>query len=159
MTTIPKVLLVLLSLFPALAVAQGPRCDILKSGIFRDVQTYGAREAAATPGGREFLAYPGASVEQAERVPGRLGVMFGVVHRFEGIPAGGFIAAVIRHPALPAKGGGTMTDSMLRKEPESSATGFRFDRAEEIVAGEWTFEFRYLSHILCRKTFVVERPG
>jgi len=155
---IPNVLLAFLAVLPAVASAQIPSCTILNSGVFRDVETYGSREAAVTPGGVEFLAHPRASVEQTEHVPGRLGVMFGVVHRFEGIPAGGFIAAVIRHPPLSAKEGGTRTHSLLRKEPASSATGFRFDRAEEIVPGEWTFEFQYQSHILCRKTFVVEKP-
>ena len=156
MTAIAKVLLPLLVMFPALALAQVPRCTVLNAGIFRDVATYGSREAAVTPGGVEFLAYPGATIEQADRIPARLGVMFGVVHRFEGIPAGGLIAAVIRHPPLPAKEGGTMRESLLRKEPDSSATSFRFDRAEEVVAGEWTFEFQYESHVLCRKTFIVD---
>jgi len=140
-------------------MAQIPRCTILNSGIFRDVETYGSREADVTPGGVEFLMHPRASIEQVDRVPGRLGVMFGVVHRFDGIPAGGLIAAVIRHPPLPAKGGGTMSHSLLRKEPDSSATSFRFDRLDEIAPGEWTFEFQYESHILCRKTFVVEKPA
>lgn len=156
MTAILKTLPLLLVMFPALALAQVPRCSVLSSGIFRDVATYGSREAAVTPGGVEFLAHPGASIEQVDRIPARLGVMFGVVHRFEGIPAGGLIAAVIRHPPLPAKEGGTMKESLLRKEPNSSATAFRFDRAEEIVAGEWTFEFQYESHVLCRKTFTVD---
>jgi len=159
LTALRKVLLALLVAFPAVATAQIPRCIILNSGIFRDVETYGSREAAVTPGGVEFLTHPRASIEQVDRVPGRLGVMFGVVHRFDGIPAGGLIAAVIRHPPLPAKGGGTMSHSLLRKESNSSATSFRFDRPDEIAPGEWTFEFQYESHILCRKTFVVERPA
>jgi uncharacterized protein DUF3859 len=82
--------------------------------------------------------------------------MFGVVHRFDGIPAGGYIAAVVRHPPLPAQDGGKRTESLVRKEPSSSATSFRFDRAEEIAAGEWTFEFQFEGQVLCRKTFVVE---
>ena len=156
MKAIPKVLLPLLAMFPALAPAQVPHCTLLNAGIFHDIATYGSREAAVTPGGVEFLAHPGASIEQVDRIPARLGVMFGVVHRFEGIPAGGLIAAVIRHPPLPAKEGGMMKESLLRKEPESSATTFRFDRAEEVAAGEWTFEFQYESHVLCRKTFIVD---
>jgi Domain of unknown function (DUF3859) len=158
LTAICRALLAFMAMLPALALAQTPRCSILNFGIFRDVQTYGSREAGATPGGIEFLARQRASVLQTDRVPGRIGVLFGVVHRFEDIPAGGLIAAVIRHPPLPAKDGGTMTESLLRKEPDAWATGFRFDRAEEIVAGEWTFEFQYESHVLCRKTFVVETP-
>jgi len=159
LTVVSKALLVFLAVCPAAALSQVPRCSILDFGVFRDVVTYGTREAAVTPGGVEFLAHHGARVEQTERVPGRLGVMFGVVHRFDGIPAGGLIAAVIRHPPLPAKGGGTMSHSLLRKEPDSSATSFRFDRLDEIAPGEWTFEFQYESHILCRKTFVVEKPA
>ena len=151
-----RLLLGLLSMFSVDALAQVPRCSILNYGIFRDVETHGSREALVTPGGVEFLAHPSASIEPVDRVPARLGVMFGVVHRFEDIPAHGLIAGVIRHPPLPSKQGGTMQESLLRKEPDSSATAFRFDRAEEIVAGEWTFEFRYLNHVLCRKSFIVE---
>ena len=154
MTAFGIVLLQLLVAVPALA--QVPRCTILNSGIFRDGAAYGSREAAATPGGVEFLVHPGATIEQVDRIPARLGVMFGVVHRFDGIPAGGLIAAVIRHPPLPAREGGTMKESLLRKEPDSSATAFRFDRAEEVMPGEWTFEFQYESHVLCRKTFIVD---
>lgn len=145
-------------MLPPVALAQVPGCSILNFGIFGKVETYGSREALVTPGGVEFLAHPRASVERTDRVPGRIGVLFGVVHKFEGIPAGGLIAAVIRHPPLRAKEGGMMTESLLRKEPDASATGFRFDRAEEIVPGDWTFEFQYESHVLCRKTFVVEKP-
>ena len=63
MTAIAKVLLPLLVMFPALALAQVPRCTVLNAGIFRDVATYGSREAAVTPGGVEFLAYPGANYQ------------------------------------------------------------------------------------------------
>lgn len=150
-----KVLLFLLML-PHAALAQSPSCRILNYGIFTEVETYESREAPGTAGGKEVLAYPRAAIERTDRVPARLGVMFGVVHDFDNIPAGGFIAAWVRHPPLPAAEGGTKTYSLLRKEPESAATAFRFDRPAEIAKGDWVFEFHYLSHVLCRQTFTVE---
>lgn len=147
----------LLALLPAAALAQAASCSIDNFGIFRDVESYDSREAPGTASGKEVIAHPRARIQQTDRVPGRLGVLFGVVHRFEGIPEGSIIAAVIRHPPLPVPGGGTRTESMLPKAPDAAGTGFRFDRAEEIVAGEWTFEFQHEGHVLCRKAFTVEK--
>jgi hypothetical protein len=152
-----RLLLALLVVLPSAAFAQAATCSILNFGIFRNVETYDTRQAPGTAGGREVLAHPRASIQQTDRVPGKLGVLFGVVHRFEGIPAGSIVAAVIRHPPLPTPGGGTITESMLPKEPESAATGFRFDRLDEVVPGEWIFEFQHESHVLCRKAFTVEK--
>lgn len=151
------VLPLLLLALPAAAFAQAATCTIVNFGIFRDVEPYDAREAPGTAGGREVIAHPRARIEHTDRVPGKLGLLFGVVHRFEGIPEGGFIAAVIRHPPLPVPGGGTRTASMLRKEPDAAGTGFRFDRADEILPGEWVFEFQHEGHVLCRKAFTVEK--
>jgi hypothetical protein len=150
-------LLACLAMLPSAALAQAATCSIVNFGIFRDVESYDAREAPGTAGGKEVVAHPRARIQQTDRVPGKLGVLFGVVHRFEGIPAGGIVAAVIRHPPLPKPGGGTSTESMLPKEPDASGTGFRFDRAEEIVPGEWIFEFQHEGHVLCRKSFTVEK--
>lgn len=143
-------------MLPAVALAQAPSCRILNYGIFRNVEAYEARDAPGTPGGKEVIAYPRATIDRTERVPGRLGVLFGVVHRFEGIPDGGFIAVVVRHPPLPSLEGGIRTESLLRKERDAAGTGFRFDRSEEIALGNWTFEFQYEGHVLCQKTLVVE---
>jgi uncharacterized protein DUF3859 len=138
------------------ALAQTPSCRILNYGIFTEVETYQSRDAPGTAGGKEILAHPRAAIERTDRVPARLGVMFGVVHSFEDIPEGGFVAGLVRHPPLPAAGGGTKTESLLRKEPESPATGFRFDRPGEVVRGDWSFEFHYQGNVLCRQTFIVE---
>jgi Domain of unknown function (DUF3859) len=153
---VTRSLLLLLLALPSMVLAQTPSCSILNYGIFRNVEAYGSRE---TQGGREILAKPRASIAQTDHVPGRIGVLFGVTHRFEGIPEGGFIAAAIRHPPAMTADGGTRMDYLLRKEPGAAATGFRFDRPDEIVPGIWTFEFEYEGHILCRQTFVVEAPN
>lgn len=150
-----KALLLLLMLAQP-AFAQAPSCSILNFGLFSEVETYASREALVTPGGRELLAHPRASIVQTDRVPGRLGVLFGVVHHFERIPEGGFVAALIRHPPLPSAGGGLRTESLVRREPDAAATGFRFDRPDEIAKGDWSFEFQYQGHVLCRKAFIVE---
>ena len=138
------------------AWAQLPSCRIVNYGIFTAIETYESRIAPGTTAGREHLAHPRGDIERTERVPGRLGVMFGVVHDFEGIPEGGFVAALIRHPPLPAVAGGLRTESLVRRDPDAAATGFRFDRPDEIARGDWSFEFHYQGHVLCRKTFIVE---
>src|SRR5687767_3695692 len=95
----------LMLLAPAALLAQAPpSCRIPNYGIFTEVETYRSREAPGTAGGKEMLAHPRAAIERTDRVPARLGVMFGVVHDFDGIPEGGFVAALLRHPPLPAAG-------------------------------------------------------
>lgn len=145
-----------LGMLPVTAFAQSPSCAITNFGIFQRVTPYETREAPGTASGSEVLAHPRALVERTDRVPGKLGVLFGVVHKFSNVPRDGIVAAVVRHPPLSAKAGGKKVESVLRKDPESAATGFRFDRPEEIVLGEWTFEFQYEGNVLCRKTFRVE---
>jgi Domain of unknown function (DUF3859) len=137
------------------AWAAGPACEITSFGIFGDTDLVGARPAPGAAAGRERLLETDGVTTKTTTIPGRLGLRFGVTHHFHDIPPGEAIEEVIRHPPLPRRGGGTATESRVKKDPSSFGSDFGFDYPHEIVPGEWSFEFYFGGQLLCRQSFQV----
>jgi len=134
---------------------QEPSCKIEAFGIFSKSQLLGVRAAPETASGRERLYEVDGPTKQTSVIPARLGLRFGVMHRFANIPEGGVIDLTIRHPPLPTRNGGMTTESKLRKSPDSDGTDFGFDHPHELMPGTWVFDFHLSSRLLCSHTFTV----
>lgn len=132
-----------------------PSCKIESFGIFPKAESVGTRIAPDTPTGRVQVYRNQKMESQTATIPGKLGVRFGVAHRFSNIPAGDKIELTLRHPPLPRKSGGTSTESRTPKDPASQGSAFGFDNPQEIALGKWVFEFRHKDKLLCSQTFQV----
>ena len=56
---------------------------------------------------------------------------------------------------LPSPSGAMTTSTRMERPPNLSRSDFRFRLPQEMVAGEWIFEFRHKGVLLCQKQFRV----
>jgi hypothetical protein len=103
------------------------------------------------------------SVSEAERIPARQGVHFGIDFEVSGIAeATASFTTITRHPsfAKPGQAPSTMeTETMgpftVKQGKVTSSLGFGFDHPYERVPGEWRFEILYQGHVVAAKSFTV----
>jgi len=139
-------------------VAARPSCEITDYGILEPRKQEGVRDTPTTATGkvREFGAIK--FKQRTERIPARLGLRFGVEHKFRNVPADGELQVLVIHPPIVKANGQTSTVSSARKNPADSGTNYGFDSEAELLSGTWAFEFKYRGNLLCRKAFTVFLP-
>lgn len=139
------------------AFSAQPSCEISAFGILASQAQRGVRKAPTTVTGK-VRDYEGISIqEHTDRIPARLGLRFGVQHKFQNIPAGE-LKVVITHPPIASLQGSKLTVSSANIDPSDLGTNYGFDTPSELVPGTWTFEFRHHDRLLCRKAFTVVLP-
>ena len=136
-------------------LAAEPGCEITSFGIFGNNELFGVRPAPGAASGHERLLETDGVTTKTTTIVAKLGVRFGVTHKFTNIPAGEAVEEVIRHPPLPNRSGGTSSESRLTKNPSSFGSDFGFDYPHELAPGEWTFEFYFRGRLLCKQSFQV----
>lgn len=163
-------LLLVLGLAAPAAAQKGPspaplRIEILQSGLFRvvDVQEQDRRNGIAQATVKEEFD------RATNRIPGRLGVNFGVRFRLAGQPAGAtapitarivFPAPGLRPPGQAAPVRVSDLEMPLRVgDDRPTYRGFGFDEDWEIVPGTWRFEFLLGDELLAMREFIVEAPS
>ena len=150
------------------AHAQRPRVerlDLMEAGPFTAKLT-GQPPAPGTPTGRSDTLADVVFDTAAARVPGKLGVQFGIRFSVVGAPAN--TAVSLREVwRLPPPGARDLAKNQTYLETsyefparigESVVRGYGFDNAWEIVPGEWTIEIREGARNMLTRYFTVSAP-
>jgi len=144
------------------AVSQVTKVDVLWSGLFRHFTT------PPVPGEPDIKLPHGyigpRPVRQTDRVPGRVGALFGVLFVPRGQGPSFVVMRKVNHFPEPGMPEAKTATRMLTSEYKFDCllnspcfAGYRFDNENEIVPGQWRFEVFSGDTKLLETEFVVER--
>ena len=110
------------------------------------------------PAGAPFIA------TSTNRVPAKIGVIFGFWYEIDNVPAlDGEVGltTIVRHPSI-TKPDGTVSNGFTTIEKQDiksgrvvGMTGYELDHDYELVAGDWQFEMQYGGVTVCKQKFTV----
>ena len=138
--------------------------EITAFGVFQDHGKQFERGYSASGPGTYSLEYA-RFIDFKNEIPGELGINFGIQYIIHSTPKGKpfKVTGVITYPdpGLASPDGDNYKSSqedMIVNLGEKNFYGFGFDKAWEIIPGEWKFQIKHKDAVLAQKTLVVLEP-
>lgn len=162
-------LLLMLLTFPCLTVflcgqeVQVTGIRIIESGVYSNPSAPDSQTLVLQPVNRPNLLPP-KLLSQTDKIPARLGTLFGFGYVIEGTPVGQNVNLMLKvlYPSAvkdPKTGKTSSESTSYVSKPIGKPThyGFSFEDPSELVTGVWTFEIHYKGKRQAQVKFTVEK--
>jgi len=94
--------------------------------------------------------------QKTDTIPAKIGTEFGIQYLLSNIPPNELVETTIAHPPIPNKAGIYSSITRYTAPFEHRGSTYRFDRANEVLPGKWSFSLAYRGELLCTKEFNVQ---
>ena len=159
--------LLLLFIWPALALAQAPRVErieVIEAGFYTAQETGQTKDAPDSVGGRDTIAKNPKFLKSAPQDSARVGTDFGVRFRTIGHPSNAKVELrsvwKIPEPGIKdPKNGRVYRESVADFTTivgTSHMRGYSFDEPWEVVRGVWTLQIWQDSRKLLERSFTIQ---